>query len=291
MIQTGAALSEVASVSYVSELVRSGAIRPRRRLGQNFLVDRNIVGKIVRVAGHLEGRPVIEIGAGLGALTLALAGAAPAQVVAVEKDERLLPHLIQNTAGLERVRVVAGDALRLDLAGLAGPEPVVTGNLPYRITTPLLLKLLEPPVFWPRAVLMVQSEVAQRILAPPGTKDYGALTLAVAASAAASLAFRVSPNSFYPRPEVDSAVLALRRHPEPAGGLDPAGLRRLSVLVRAAFGQRRKTLGNALAGGLDLDRADVTRRVDAAGIDPGRRGETLSLDEFLVLERAFRGIL
>jgi len=186
---------------------------------------------------------------------------------------------------------VPGDALELDLSRLGGPEPVVAGNLPYRITTPLIIKLLEPPVFWPRAVIMVQLEVARRILAEPGTRDYGALTLAVAAVARARMAFRVGPNCFYPRPDVDSAVLVLERLPEPAGGLDPAGLGRLSTLVRAAFCQRRKTLANALAAGLDLDRDQAAERAASAGIDARRRGETLSLDEFLTLERVFRDCL
>jgi len=138
---------------------------------------------------------------------------------------------------------------------------------------------------------MVQLEVAQRILAGPGGKDYGALTLALAAVTRARPAFRVSPHSFYPQPAVDSAVVVLERLPVPAGGLDPVGLRRLEMLVRAAFGQRRKKLANALAAGLGLERAETSELVLKAGIDPDRRGETLSLEEFLSLERAFRSAL
>ncbi len=246
---------------------------------------------MVAAAGPLEGRAVVEIGAGLGALTLALAAAGAARVLAVEKDLGLATLLGENTAGWENVEVVLGDALDLDLASLAGGDPLVLGNLPYSITTPLLLKLLRPPVFWPRAVVMVQAEVAERITARPGTKEYGTLSLAVSRVARPELAFRVGRNSFYPRPEVDSAVLTLARREVPAGGLDPAGLDRLEVVIRAAFGHRRKRLSNALAAGLGLDRETVSRAVAGAGLDPGRRGETLDLEEFVTLERALRGLL
>ncbi|HCJ11023.1 MAG TPA: ribosomal RNA small subunit methyltransferase A [Clostridiales bacterium] len=279
------------SVSYVSGLVRSGAVRPKRGLGQNFLVDVNVLERTVEALGEVRGRTVLEIGAGLGGLTAALAQAGAGRVVAVEKDRSLIPHLLANTRAWAAVEVVAGDALALDLRGLAGGEALVAGNLPYRVTTPLLLKLLEPPLFWPRAVVMVQFEVAQRILAEPGEKAYGALTLAVAAVSRPALARRVGRNSFYPRPEVDSALVVLDRLPRPAGGLGPEGLARLSRLVRAAFGQRRKTLVNALAGGLGLDRGAVEQAVRQAGIDGGRRGETLSMEEFQALERAFRGLV
>lgn len=319
----------VCSPSYVSGLVRSGLIRPRRRLGQNFLVDRNVLGRVAAALGELEGATVLEIGAGLGSLTFALAAAGAARVVAVEKDRTLAGLLTESVAGRaetaarspgavpggSRIEVVTGDALEIDLrrltvadadgeAGTIGPDGesggesglrapsagkvLVAGNLPYSVTTPLLLRLIEPPLFWSRAVVMVQLEVAERLLAGPGGKDYGALTLAVAAVAEARLAFKVSRHSFYPRPEVDSAVLRLERRATPAGGLDAAGLGRLSEVVRAAFGQRRKTLANALAAGLGLERQAASSLIAAAGIDPGRRGETLSLEEFVALERAFR---
>lgn len=300
----------VCSPSYVSGLIKSGLIRPRRRLGQNFLVDRNVLGRVVAALGELEGATVLEIGAGLGSLTFALAAAGAARVIAVEKDRTLAGLLTESVATLAetaarppgavagggRIEVVTGDALEVDLRRLAGAaahgpntgKVLVAGNLPYSVTTPLLLRLLEPPLFWSRAVVMVQMEVARRILAGPGGKDYGALTLAVAAVAEARLAFKVSCHSFYPQPEVDSAVLRLERRATPAGGLDAAGLGRLSEVVRAAFGQRRKTLANALAAGLGLDRPAACSLIGAAGIDPGRRGETLSLEEFAALERAFR---
>jgi 16S rRNA (adenine1518-N6/adenine1519-N6)-dimethyltransferase len=280
--------AEISSPSYVSGLVKTGLIRPKKRLGQTFLVDRNILDHIVAAAGDLVGRPVIEIGAGLGALTLALARAGADPVVAIEKDPVLLAHLARNTADEAAVRVIGGDALELDLRDLASEEAIAMGNLPYSVTTPLLIRLLKSPVFWPRAVVMVQLEVAERILAAPGGRDYGALTLAVSQVARAKLALRVGRRSFYPAPEVDSAVLILERRETPAGGLDPAGLARLTAVVRAAFGQRRKTAANAIAAGLGLDRALVSAKLTAAGIDPGRRGETLDLDEFVAIERVLR---
>lgn len=284
-------------IAYVADLVREGQVRPKRSLGQNFLVDANILGKVVQALGEVRGRTILEIGAGLGALTLALAEAGAGRVIAVEKDRSLIPHLETNVAGHAAVHVTVGDALKLDLPALARPsgnapgDALVAGNLPYSITTPLLMKLREPPIFWQRAVVMVQWEVARRILAAPGGKDYGSLTVALAAVSRPSLIFRVSRNCFYPRPEVDSAVVGFERRDPPAGGLDGPGLRRLETLVRAAFGQRRKTLANALSAGLGLDRPEVETRITSAGIDPGRRGETLSLEEFVVLERVFGGII
>ena len=282
----------VASPSYVGRLLRDAAVRPSRRLGQNFLVDRGVLARVVSLIDP-TGAEVLEIGAGLGALTLALAEAGARRVVAVEKDRRLADILVRNTAGWPQVQVVVGDALELDWRHLAGAaaaagECVVAGNLPYAVTTPLLLKLVEPPLFWSRAVVMVQLEVADRILGRPGTKDYGALTLAVQAVASARLALEVGRRCFLPAPGVTTAVLHLERRPRPVGGLDPAGLARLAAVVRASFGQRRKTLANALAAGLGRPRPEVALRLAAAGIDPGRRGETLTLEEFLVVEEALR---
>ncbi len=294
-------MSGIASPSYVAGLVRAGLVRPKRRLGQSFLVDGNVLDHLVDVI-RPQGAGVIEIGAGLGALTLALAEAGAARVLAVEKDRVLAAILGENVADHPEIRVIVGDALELDWGELAreatggpgrapGGPPVVAGNLPYSVTTPLLFKLLEPPLFWERAVVMVQLEVAQRILAGPRTKDYGSLTLAVAAVARAKIAFKVGPRSFYPAPTVETAVLRLERRRETAGGLDPAGLGRLSTLVRAAFGQRRKTLANALAAGLGCGRTEITARLAVTGIDPVRRGETLSLDEYVLLERTFRDLV
>ncbi len=304
-----AASAVIASPSYVANLLRAGLVRPKRRLGQNFLVDRNVLSRLVGVLDP-AGADVIEIGAGLGALTLALVEAGAARVVAVEKDRFLAAFLAETVSTWPQISLVVADALEVDWRGLApsdgacpligparaggstgGAGPLVAGNLPYAVTTPLLLKLLEPPLFWPRAVVMVQLELAQRLLAGPGSKDYGSLTLAVSAVARAALAFRVGPRSFLPAPEVDTAVLRLERREIPAGGLDGPGLARLAAVVRAAFGQRRKTIANALAAGLNCRREEVAGRLTAVGIDPVRRGETLSLDEFVRLEKIFRDLI
>lgn len=287
--------AKVASPSFVTALVREGRVRPKRRLGQHFLVDRHVVERVVTCAAGDEGlgtTGVVEIGAGLGALTLALAEAGASRVVALEKDPDLVAILVEAVAPWPGIEVVLGDALEFDLRRLVGTglEPVVVGNLPYSVTTPLLLRLLEPPVFWSRAVVTVQLEVAERILAFPGTKEYGSLTLAVQAAARAEAVLRVPPHCFYPRPEVESTVLVLRRRGEPAGGLDPRGLRRLERVVRAAFGQRRKKVGNALAAGLRIPRDTAIAALERAGLDPGRRGETLSLEEFVQLTRSLDGV-
>ncbi|RJQ04509.1 MAG: ribosomal RNA small subunit methyltransferase A [Bacillota bacterium] len=280
----------MASPAYVSGLVRSGLISPRRRLGQHFLVDSNVLERILDVLTGGATLPrettILEIGAGLGVLTAALAGTGAGRVVAIEKDPKLAEFLVQNVAGRPEVEVVVGDALTLDMRALCGGDSLVVGNLPYSVSTPLLMAILEPPVFWLRAVVMVQLEVARRIAAPPGGKDYGALTLAVNALAEPRVAFRVSPASFYPRPGVDSAVVTLRRRAVPAGGLDDAGLARLRAVVRAAFSHRRKTLANALCSGLGLERGWVAALLERVGIDPSRRGETLSLEEFVRLQEA-----
>ena len=189
-------VNEAASPTYVSGLVKAGLIRPKKRLGQTFLVDGNIIKHIVAAAGDLSGRPVVEIGAGLGALTLALARAGANPVVAIEKDPELLSHLVSNTESQTAVRVVGGDALGLDLRALAGADAIAMGNLPYSVTTPLLIRLLKPPVFWPRAVVMVQLEVARRILAAPGRKDYGALTLAVSQVARSKMVLLPASSQF-----------------------------------------------------------------------------------------------
>lgn len=259
-------------------------LAPLTRLGQHFLVDPGVLDKIMAATDPGAGDTILEIGPGLGTVTRALAPRV-ARVIAVEVDRGLLRALEYTLRGLANVRVVGGDALKLDLADLlAGEGPAkVVSNLPYYITTPLIFRLLDAGPF-PRLVLMVQEEVARRLAAGPGTPAYGALTVNVAARYRVGVVARVSRQAFYPVPGVDSTVLVL--HPRPPR--EPAPSRRtLEAVVRAAFGQRRKTLTGALAGGeLGLERAAVRRAVELAGIDGGRRGETLSLEEFENLARA-----
>lgn len=267
-------------------------IRLRKNLGQNFLIDGNIVRKIVAASGLQLTDVVVEIGPGAGTLTAALAAAA-GQVVAVEVDRGLLPVLAETLAGLKNVTVVHGDAMEMDfdrlVAGITeSPAQAykVVANLPYYITTPLIMRLLRQKFHIADLVLMVQLEVAARLVARPGSKDYGALTVAVQYYCRPEILFRVPRTVFFPQPEVDSAVVRLVRRQEPAVAVVDEDL--FFALVRGAFGQRRKTAANALAGANIV--AGWTRPVweemlRRVGIDPRRRGETLGLEEFAALAR------
>jgi 16S rRNA (adenine1518-N6/adenine1519-N6)-dimethyltransferase len=250
-------------------------VRPTRRLGQSFLVAPAVVRRIVDVA-DVRGKTVVEIGPGLGALSDELAATA-SELVLVEIDRRLSDRLRERYSGAPHVRVVNADALAVDFAALLDGRDgaVAIGNLPYSVGTQILLCLLEARPHFARLVLMLQREVAQRIVASPGTKPYGTLSVWTALRGDARIAFRVSAGAFVPRPKVDSAVvtIALLREPRVAIA-DP---RRFRDVVRGAFGQRRKTLRAALA------RLAAASQIEAAGIDPGRRGETLSLDEFAAI--------
>jgi len=273
------------SVSVVRQQLASQQIRPSKRLGQNFLVDANIVNKIVAAVEPDSGDLVIEIGAGLGTLTKALAEHAGA-VIAVEKDHRLSPLLQQNLGHLPHVRVIEGDILELPidtLVSLAGDYGIIktVGNLPYYVTSPIIMHLLAATVPLASITCMVQREVAQRILASPGTKEYGVLSVAAQAKSVPELVCNVPRTVFYPKPEVDSAVIRLipREQPFPNAIYEETFFR----VVKAAFGQRRKTIGNALKRGLEMPAEAVDELLAKAQIDPMRRGETLSGEEFYQL--------
>lgn len=278
------------SVRSIRSWLESRGLRPRRGLGQHFLVDGRVVEAIVRAVEAAPGTPVLEIGPGLGALTRALV-AAGARVVAVELDRglaALLRQVLPPAGAPGSLEVVEGDILREDVGRLlrerlgAGEGARVAANLPYYITTPVLFRLLEPDLPLERLVVMVQKEVADRILAPPGTRAYGALSVAVRYHTEPSLVARVPPGAFWPPPAVSSAVLLLRVRPVPPVDAPRAALFRV---VRAAFGQRRKTLANALAAGLGAGRGAIEEALAAAGVDGSRRGETLSLEEYAAVAR------
>ncbi len=250
------------------------SIRPRKRFGQHFLTQPSIARRIVDLATLRGGETVLEIGPGRGALTHLLAERA-ARLVLSEIDRDLCQELREQFAGQSHVTIVEGDVLDLDLAALLGPGPsVAVANLPYNITTPVLIKLLDTPASFSRLVLMLQREVADRICAEPGTKQYGALTVMVQLVATARVAFTVPPTAFAPRPKVDSAVVVIE--PQQPPPLSAAARRSVRRVVRAAFSQRRKQLGNALAS-LGTDPHAL---LDRLGIDPRRRPETLSVEEF-----------
>jgi len=272
--------------------VHRPATRGRTRaLGQHFLRDRTVVDRVLELVAPTARDLVVEIGPGRGALTESLAARA-GRLLALEIDGGLAAALQARFADAPSVEILQADARRFDYAGLRArrPDPegrvLVAGNLPYSVGKPILAALVESGAAIDEMTLMLQKEVADRVAAPPGSKTYGALSVLTQAAAAVRLAFPVPPGAFSPPPQVDSAVLHLRPHREPPVPLpDP---RRFAAVVRAAFGQRRKSLANALAAGLAVPAETARDRCQAAGIDPGRRAETLSLDEFAHLALAFR---
>ncbi|HHW73079.1 MAG TPA: 16S rRNA (adenine(1518)-N(6)/adenine(1519)-N(6))-dimethyltransferase RsmA [Firmicutes bacterium] len=282
------------SPSHIARLLRERGLSAKKGLGQNFLVDQNIVRRIVEHAALKEDSWVLEIGPGLGALTNLLAERA-AQVVAVEIDSDLAA-LLRDTLPNPRIRIVEGDALKLsweEVLASAGwrDEPLsLVANLPYYITSPLIMKALESGLPWEAVVVMVQKEVAERMLAAPGSKDWGALSLAVQYYAECSLVLKVPRTVFLPSPAVDSAVVKLA----PRQPLVSAPREELFAVIRAAFQQRRKTLRNALkplAGEWNLSIEHLEGALARCGIDPQSRGEVLSLEEFSKLtEELLKGV-
>jgi 16S rRNA (adenine1518-N6/adenine1519-N6)-dimethyltransferase len=272
--------------------VHRPATRGRTRaLGQHFLRDRTVVDRVLELVAPTARDLVVEIGPGRGALTESLAARA-GRLLALEIDGGLAAALQARFADAPSVEILQADARRFDYAGLRArrPDPegrvLVAGNLPYSVGKPILAALVESGAAIDEMTLMLQKEVADRVAAPPGSKTYGALSVLTQAAAAVRLAFPVPPGAVSPPPQVDSAVLHLRPHREPPVPLpDP---RRFAAVVRAAFGQRRKSLANALAAGLAVPAETARDRCQAAGIDPGRRAETLSLAEFAHLALAFR---
>ena len=279
---------EIASPAVTRHILKAFGLRASKRLGQNFLVDGSVVKDIVAAAEIEEGDRVLEIGPGIGTLTQGLLEAG-AHVTAVELDKKLPAVLAETLAAYDHLRIVPGDILKTDIRALMENQPFkVAANLPYYITTPILLALLEQHLPITHIVTMVQKEVAVRMTARPGSKDYGALSVAVQYHTDARIVMDVPPRAFMPAPEVTSAVIACRVRETPA--VHPTDEKLFFRLVRAAFGRRRKTLLNALTGaGLtkELCRAGLA----AAGIAESLRGEQLSLADFARLSDAVGGIL
>ena len=283
---------DIATPSRTKEILKKHGFTFKKSLGQNFLTEPNILRKIVETAGIDENTNVIEVGPGIGALTEQLARNA-AQVLAFEIDDRLLPVLQDTLAPYPNVTVVHQDVLEADLVKTTGEVftkdlPIkVVANLPYYITTPIMMHFLESDLPVAEMVVMMQREVADRISAAPGTKAYGSLTIAVQYYMEAKLAFIVPKTVFVPQPNVDSAILKLTRRPTPAVAVtDEQAFFRLT---EAAFQLRRKTLWNNLLHAYGKDNATkawLTKSLEEAGIDPKRRGETLSLAEFAALSNA-----
>jgi 16S rRNA (adenine1518-N6/adenine1519-N6)-dimethyltransferase len=261
-------------------------IKPKKRLGQHFLMDGGTAMRIARLAAPTPGMRAIEIGAGTGALTAGLL-ALGAQVTAIDVDDDMIA-VLRSRTDLSSVHIEKADALAFDYAAWAGREPwVAAGNLPYNIATPLMLLLADLPNPPDRIVAMIQKDVADRLTAKPHTPSYGSLTIAISVRMQVERAFNVSPSQFYPRPNVNSAVVVMKRHEQPPVALrDPAWFERV---VRGAFGYRRKTAANALALALDLPREQVAEALRTAHLNPESRAEELDLVQFAALADALAG--
>ncbi|AJQ25848.1 16S rRNA (adenine(1518)-N(6)/adenine(1519)-N(6))-dimethyltransferase RsmA [Pelosinus fermentans] len=269
----------IANKDVTLHILKRFGIRMSKKLGQNFLIDEHVVQSIVKAANITQGDAVLEIGPGIGTLTQGLAEAGAA-VTAVEIDRRLIEVLAKTLEGYENIRVVHGDILRIDIGKeVAAPRYKVVANLPYYITTPIIMGLLEAHMPVDILVTMVQKEVAQRMVAVPGTKDYGSLSVAVQYYTKPEIMFVVPPASFIPPPAVDSAVIRCTVREKPPVEVNE---RIFFRVVKAAFAQRRKTLSNTLkTTGVPADTLKVI--LEKAGIDGGRRGETLSIEEFAAI--------
>jgi 16S rRNA (adenine1518-N6/adenine1519-N6)-dimethyltransferase len=258
-----------------------------KMLGQNFLVDGNVIDRIIGLVAPGPGDHILEVGPGQGALTRGLA-ASGARVLAVELDRRLAPMLAREFEGNSLVEVVEADILKLDLqkklSGYSESRWKVAANLPYNISSQVLIKFLETPALFTDLYLMLQKEVGDRLAAQPACKDYGVLTLFCRLHFDVTREFIVRPGSFHPVPKVDSAILHFKALPAPR--VDVGSEQLFRRVVKAAFAQRRKTLWNCLKSADFLPEERLSALLTRCLIDPARRGETLSLDEFAALTRA-----
>ena len=279
-------MKDIATIQRTKSILERHGFSFKKSLGQNFLIDLNILHKIVAAAELTDASGVLEIGPGIGSLTEQSAKRAK-KVVALEIDQRLLPILDDTMSPYPHVHVIHGDALELDLKGIVEREFLAEGiedisvvaNLPYYVTTPIIMRLLESNVRFRSLVMMIQKEVAERIGAKPGTKAYGSLSIAIQYYAEAEVSFIVPKNVFMPAPNVDSAVITLKMRPEPAVTVQDEAF--FFEVARASFAQRRKTILNNLTNFIGKEqKAELEVALNKAGIDPKRRGETLSLEEF-----------
>ena len=280
--------SVIASPEVVHYICKRFDIKMSKKLGQNFLIKRGIVEEIVHAAELTPGEPVLEVGPGIGTLTQGLAQSG-ADITAIELDRRLLEVLDTTLASYENVRIVHGDVLKLDVPTIMNHKPFkVVANLPYYITTPIIMSLLESKLPIERLVVMVQKEVALRMVAKPGTKDYGALSVAVQYYTEPDIVLDVPPKSFLPAPAVTSSVIrCVLRDKPPVDVIDEKLFFRV---VKAGFAQRRKTFANTMkTTGLSKDR--IEELLAKANIDGQRRGETFTLQEFADVANAWAALI
>lgn len=275
-------------------LLKAWNLKPKKSMGQNFLADPSIAEIIVSRASLSPGEVVLEIGAGLGALTTVLAGSVK-MVYAVEKDPRLV-ELLRTELLLKRIsncEIILNDILNMDLQAIAeraGEKITILGNLPYGISSQILVKLIESKSVIGRAILMFQKELAERITAHPGGRDYGRITAMLRYCADIRTLANIRATAFYPPPKVDSSVIAIRFRPAAMPALHDESM--LFAVIKAAFGNRRKNLKNALAAsGLGINSHTALKALNDAEIDPSRRAETLTPDEFIALEISLRAAM
>ncbi|OLN21296.1 16S rRNA (adenine(1518)-N(6)/adenine(1519)-N(6))-dimethyltransferase [Domibacillus antri] len=282
-------MKDIAVPSRTKDILSRHGFSFKKSLGQNFLIDPNILHRITETAGLTKETGVIEIGPGIGALTEHLARTA-GKVVAFEIDQRLLPILDETLAPYDNVKIINEDVLKADVKGVVEQEfagfdrLMVVANLPYYVTTPIIMKLLEDKIPVNGFVVMLQKEVGDRISAKPSTKEYGSLSIAVQYYTEAELAFIVPKTVFMPPPNVDSAIIKLMVRDQPAVSVINEEF--FFTVTRTSFAQRRKTILNNLVNGLPdgkKKKENITAALEKAGIDPSRRGETLSLAEFALL--------
>ena len=273
------------------EVIQKYEFAFQKKFGQNFLIDTHVLDKIIRAAGVTKEDMVLEIGPGIGTMTQCLAEAAR-QVVAVEIDTNLIPILKDTLKDYDNITVINEDILKVDIKKLAeeynGGRPIkVVANLPYYITTPIIMGLFESGVPIDNITVMVQKEVADRMQTGPGSKDYGALSLAVQYYAEPYIVANVPPNCFIPRPNVGSAVIRLTRHQIPPVSVKDSKL--MFRLIRASFNQRRKTLQNGLNNSPELHytKEQIAKAIGSLGVSATVRGEALTLDQFARLSDYF----
>ena len=273
------------------EVIQKYQFAFQKRFGQNFLIDAHVLEKIVSAAGITKDDCVLEIGPGIGTMTQYLAESA-GQVIAVEIDTNLLPILTDTLKDYSNVKVINQDILKVDINELVkeynnGRPIKVVANLPYYITTPIIMGLFESNVPIDNITVMVQKEVADRMQVGPGSKDYGALSLAVQYYESPYIVANVPPNCFIPRPNVGSAVIRLTRYQEPPVQVKDPKL--MFKLIRASFNQRRKTLQNGLNNSpeISFSKEEITKAIESLGVSPSVRGEALSLEQFAQLANYF----
>ena len=273
------------------EVIQKYQFAFQKRFGQNFLIDAHVLEKIVSAAGITKDDCVLEIGPGIGTMTQYLAESA-GQGIAVEIDTNLVPILADTLKDYSNVKVINQDILKVDINELVkeynnGRPIKVVANLPYYITTPIIMGLFESNVPIDNITVMVQKEVADRMQVGPGSKDYGALSLAVQYYASPYIVANVPPNCFIPRPNVGSAVIRLTRYQEPPVQVKDPKL--MFKLIRASFNQRRKTLQNGLNNSpeISFSKEEITKAIESLGVSPSVRGEALSLEQFAQLANYF----